>query len=207
MDLVSIRKSYKRYARHYDATFGRVFATGRERAQETLAPLSGKRVLEVGVGTGLSLPDYPDDCEIVGIDVSREMLEVARGRLNGGLPAVSGLCEMDAEKLGFADGSFDAVVAMYVATVVPNPDRLFAEMWRVCRPGGQILVINHFASQQWLLRGFERCLRPLSRAVGFRPDMEFEDFVNVTGQEPAMVAPASLFGYWKQVEFRKPAHA
>ncbi len=205
MDLVSIRKSYRRYARHYDATFGRVFATGRASAQETLAPLSGQRILEVGVGTGISLPDYPDDCMVVGIDVSREMLEVARGRLDGGLPAVAGLCEMDAECLGFADSSFDSVVAMYVASVVPNPDALFAEMWRVCRPGGRLLVVNHFASRQWLLRGFERCLRPLSKAVGFRPDMEFDDFVRVTGQEPCMVAPASLFGYWKQVEFRKPA--
>ncbi|MGM0552432.1 MAG: class I SAM-dependent methyltransferase [Pseudomonadota bacterium] len=205
MDLVSIRKSYRRYARHYDATFGRVFATGRASAQQTLAPLSGKRILEVGVGTGISLPDYPDDCEVVGIDVSREMLEVARGRVKRGLPAVAGLCEMDAERLGFADDSFDAVVAMYVATVVPNPEALFSEMWRVCRPGGRLLVVNHFASQQWLLRGFERCLRPLSKAVGFRPDMEYEDFVRVTGQEPCMVAPASLFGYWKQVEFRKPA--
>jgi phosphatidylethanolamine/phosphatidyl-N-methylethanolamine N-methyltransferase len=153
----------------------------------------------------LSVPDDPDSCEVVGIDISREMLNVARRRLNGGLPAVSGLCEMDAEKLGFADNSFDAVVAMYVATVVPNPDALFAEMWRVCQPGGQMLVINHFASRQWLLRGVERCLRPLSRAVGFRPDMEFEEFVNVTGQQPTTVAPASAFGYWKQVEFRKPA--
>ncbi|WP_019021183.1 MULTISPECIES: class I SAM-dependent methyltransferase [unclassified Thioalkalivibrio] len=205
MDLVSIRKSYRRYARHYDATFGRVFATGRHSAQKTLAPLEGKRVLEVGVGTGISFPEYPDGVDLVGIDVSREMLQVAQERINGGLPGVRGVAEMDAEALGFRDDSFDAVVGMYVASVVPNPDRMFAEMWRVCRPGGQILLVNHFASRQWLLRGVERSLRPLSRAVGFRPDMELDHFVHLTGCEPEAVEPASLFGYWKQVAFRKPA--
>lgn len=204
MDLVSIRKSYRRYARHYDVIFGRVFAPGRQLALETLAPVSGKRVLEVGVGTGISLPFYTSDAEVVGIDVSREMLDVARQRLaDGNCAAVTGLVEMNAEQLAFADDSFDAVVAMYVASVVPNPDRLFAEMWRVCRPDGQILVVNHFASRQWILRTLERSLRPLSRAVGFRPDMELDDFVAVAGQQPVAIEPASLFGYWKQVQFTK----
>ena len=206
MDLVSIRKSYRRYARHYDVLFGRVFARGRRLALDTLSPLSGKRVLEVGVGTGISLPFYAPDSEVVGIDISREMLAVARQRLSDcGCPAVTGLVEMNAEQLGFADDSFDAVVAMYVASVVPNPEQLFAEMWRVCRPGGQILVVNHFASRQWFLRSLERSLRPLSRAVGFRPDMELDDFVAVTGREPVAIEPASLFGYWKQVQFTKSA--
>lgn len=204
MDLVSIRKSYRRYARHYDVIFGRVFARGRRLALQTLAPVSGKRVLEVGVGTGISLPFYAPDSEVVGIDISREMLEVARQRLvDGNCPAVAGLVEMNAEHLAFTDDSFDAVVAMYVASVVPNPDQLFAEMWRVCKPGGQILVVNHFASRQWVLRSLERSLRPLSRAVGFRPDMELDDFVAVTGREPVAIEPASLFGYWKQVQFTK----
>ncbi|TVP88405.1 MAG: methyltransferase domain-containing protein [Thioalkalivibrio sp.] len=204
MDLVSIRKSYRRYARHYDVIFGRVFAPGRQLALETLAPVSGKRVLEVGVGTGISLPFYKPDAEVVGIDVSREMLDVARQRLaDGDCGAVTGLVEMNAEQLAFADDSFDAVVAMYVASVVPNPERLFSEMWRVCRPDGQILVVNHFASRQWILRTLERSLRPLSRAVGFRPDMELDDFVAVAGRTPVAIEPASLFGYWKQVQFTK----
>ncbi|AHE99000.1 class I SAM-dependent methyltransferase [Thioalkalivibrio paradoxus] len=206
MDLISIRKSYRRYARHYDVIFGRVFARGRRLALDTLAPVSGKRVLEVGVGTGISLPFYCTDSEVVGIDISREMLDVARRRLSAeDCPAVIGLAEMNAERLGFADDSFDAVVAMYVASVVPNPEQLFAEMWRVCRPGGQILVVNHFASRQWFLRTLERSLRPLSRAVGFRPDMELDHFVSVTGREPVAIEPASLFGYWKQVQFTKSA--
>lgn len=206
MDLISIRKSYRRYARHYDVIFGRVFARGRQLALHTLAPVSGKRVLEVGVGTGISLPFYCSDAQVVGIDISREMLDIARQRMiDSPCPAVLGLAEMNAEHLGFADDSFDAVVAMYVASVVPNPEQLFAEMWRVCRPGGQILVVNHFASRQWMLRSFERSLRPLSRAVGFRPDMDLSDFVKVTGQQPVAIEPASLFGYWKQVQFTKTA--
>ena len=206
MDLISIRKSYRRYARHYDVIFGRVFARGRRLALDTLAPTAGKRVLEVGVGTGISLPLYGPGSEVVGIDVSREMLQVAHRRLGDGrCPAVLGLVEMNAERLGFADESFDAVVAMYVASVVPNPEQLFAEMWRVCRPGGQILVVNHFASRQWLLRSMERSLRPLSRAVGFRPDMELDHFVAVAGRQPVAIEPASLFGYWKQIQFTKSA--
>lgn len=206
MDLISIRKSYRRYARHYDVIFGRVFARGRHLAINTISPVSGKRILEVGVGTGISLPFYPHDAEVVGIDISRDMLEIAHRRLRSHhCPGVLGLSEMNAEHLGFADDAFDAVVAMYVASVVPNPERLFAEMWRVCRPGGQILVVNHFASRQWLLRSFERSLRPLSRAVGFRPDMELDHFVEVAGRQPVAVEPASLFGYWKQVQFTKSA--
>lgn len=204
MDLVSIRKSYRRYAPHYDAIFGRVFARGRTQALETIAPVTGKRILEVGVGTGIALPAYENGAEVIGIDLSREMLEVAKTRIvNGECPAVTGLIEMNAEELAFRDESFDAVVAMYVASVVPDPARLFAEMWRVCRPGGDILVINHFASRHWLLRGLEKSLRPFSRAVGFRPDMELDHFVNLIGRQPNDVQSANLFGYWKQVHFVK----
>lgn len=204
MDLVSIRKSYRRYAPHYDVIFGPVFAKGRHLALRTLAPVAGKRILEVGVGTGISLPEYDARAEVVGIDLSREMLQVASGRMvNGSCPAVMGLLEMDAEKLAFRDASFDAVVAMYVATVVPDPTRLFAEMWRVCKPGGQILVINHFASRHWFLRGFERSLRPFSRAVGFRPDMELDYFISIIDRPPHRIEAASMFGYWKQLQFIK----
>lgn len=204
MDLVSIRKSYRRYAPHYDAIFGWVFAGGRTQALETIAPVAGKRILEVGVGTGISLPAYGNGAEVIGIDLSREMLQVAKARLvNGECPAVAGLIEMNAEELGFRDESFDSVVAMYVASVVPDPARLFAEMWRVCKPGGDILVINHFASRHWLLRGLEKSLRPFSRAVGFRPDMDLDHFVALIGRKPRDVQSANLFGYWKQVHFVK----
>lgn len=204
MDISCIRNSYRRYAPYYDWVFGPVFARGRRTAIDTLTPLAGKRVLEVGVGTGISLSLYGPDVEIVGIDLSRPMLSVAQRRLrHGAFPSVLGLAEMNAEALAFPADSFDAVVAMYVATVVPDPQRLFAEMWRVCRPGGSLLFLNHFASRQWALRAMEQGLRPWSRTVGFRPDMELQDFIAVTGQQPLSVRPACGYGYWKQIHFAK----
>jgi len=108
----------------------------------------GERILEVGVGTGLSLPLYPENVSVVGIDISRHMLDQARVRqARSGLDNVAELMVMDAENMGFKDDSFDKVVAMYVASVVPDPGRLVDEMRRVCKPGGQIFMVNHFHSR------------------------------------------------------------
>lgn len=203
MDVDSIRTAYRRYANHYDRLFGPVFSPGRRLAIRTLRPRSGQRILEVGVGTGLSLPDYPPDVRVTGIDISPEMLEKAQRRAERlQLPQVEALLVMDAEQLEFEAGSFDAVVAMYVASVVPHPDRLIAEMRRVCVPGGDILVMNHFASSQPLLRGLERGLRPLSRVMGFRPDMNLSDLPETDSFCRLAVHNANIFGYWKLVHYR-----
>lgn len=202
MDLESIRNSYRRYAKHYDRIFGPVFAPGRKLAMQTLDIAGGQRVLEVGVGTGLSLPFYPEDSRVVGIDVSPEMLAKAHERVEAeGLTQVEALLEMDAEALTFEDGSFDAVVAMYVASVVPNPDKLVDEMRRVCRPGGDIVIINHFASRNPFLRGLEKGLRPLSRMLGFRPDMDLDSLPEMDDFRRLDVRNANIFGYWKLVHY------
>lgn len=206
MDLSSIKDAYRRYARHYDTVFGPVFAAGRRMAVQRVNTRPGQRILEVGVGTGLSLPDYRDDARVTGIDVSPEMLQVAQRRVEDlGLGHVEGLVEMDGECLGFPDDHFDAVVAMYVASVVPHPDRLMAEMQRVCAPGGDVLVINHFASPHPLVRRVERALRPLSRLVGFRTDMELDSLPMLPDLHRVSVEPANLFGYWKLVHYRNGA--
>lgn len=203
MDLSSIRSAYRRYARHYDKVFSPVFAPGRRLTMQYLNADGGRRVLEVGVGTGISLPDYRSDVSVVGIDVSTEMLDIARERVRDeALSNVEGLHEMDAESLEFPDDSFDTVVAMYVASVVPDPDRLVAEMRRVCKPGGDILIVNHFASRHPLLRGLERTLRPLSKVLGFRPDMELGDLPDLPDFRRISVHPTNLFGYWKLVHYR-----
>lgn len=203
MDLSSIRNAYRRYARYYDGFFGRVFAPGRKYTMRYLNAEPGRRVLEVGVGTGISLPEYREDVSIVGVDVSPEMLEIARRRVaEHGLSHVEGLYEMDAEALEFADDSFDVVVAMYVASVVPNPERLIDECRRVCKPGGEVFIINHFASRNPVIRGLEKAIRPLSRLLGFRPDMELEDLPQRPGFECLGVHPAHFFGYWKLVHYR-----
>ncbi len=203
MDLSSIRSAYRRYARYYDGSFGRVFAPGRRYTMQFLNAEPGRRVLEVGVGTGISLPEYRRDAAIVGVDVSPDMLEIARKRVEThGLTNVEGLYEMDAEALEFPDDAFDVVVAMYVASVVPDPERFVDECRRVCKPGGEILIINHFASQQPLIRGLEKAVRPLSRLLGFRPDMELDDLPQRPGLECLGVYPAHLLGYWKLVRYR-----
>jgi len=203
MDLDSIRSAYRRYANHYDRIFGPVFNPGRKLAIQTLNTRAGQRVLEVGVGTGLSLPYYHAESRVVGIDISPEMLAKADERVSEqDLKQVDKLLVMDAEQLEFEDDSFDAVVAMYVASVVPHPDRLVDEMRRVCVPGGDILIINHFASRNPLLRGMEKGLRPLSKLLGFRPDMDLEDLPELEDFQRVGVRNANIFGYWKLVHYR-----
>ncbi len=203
MDIPSIQNTYRRYAGHYDVVFGPIFHQGRKLAVELANPAPKQRILEVGVGTGLSLPFYRPDSQVTGIDISPEMLEKARKRVERqGLDHVEGLLEMDAEQMELESGAYDTVVAMYVASVVPNPDRLINEMRRVCRPGGEIIIINHFASKHPVLRRFEDLLRPLSRTLGFRPDMELDSLPEYDDFRRLQVINTNLFGYWKLVHYR-----
>jgi phosphatidylethanolamine/phosphatidyl-N-methylethanolamine N-methyltransferase len=165
----SIRTAYRRWAPVYDHTFGKIASEGRKHAVEIINRSTG-RVLEVGVGTGLSLPTYKRDLDIVGIDLSPEMLDKARERVSEfGLKNVSGLHEMDAEQLTFADGSFDTVVAMYVMTVVPEPEKVMKELARVCKSGGQVLLVNHFSQEEGMRGWVERRMAPFGDKLGWRP--------------------------------------
>lgn len=172
MDEDAVRDAYRRWAPIYDNTFGLLSTTGRRSAVDVINKSTG-RVLEVGVGTGLSLPRYAKHLEIVGIDLAPEMLEKARERVaEQKLAHVTGLHEMDASKLTFADASFDTVVAMYVMTVVPDPESVMRELARVVKPGGQVLLVNHF-SQEDGVRGFiERCMAPFGDRLGWHPVFE-----------------------------------
>jgi len=198
MDLHDTIRTYRLFSGSYDIVFGPVFHPGRKDAVRIANDRPGQRILEVGVGTGLSLPHFRRDSRVTGIDVSAEMLEKARRRAKRlQLAHVEGLHVMDAENLEFADSSFDAVLALYVASVVPSPARLAAEMRRVCIPGGTIVVVNHFTSDNLVLRFMEKRVARLARHIGFHADFPFEAFSRDSGLSIREVRPSNLFGYWK----------
>ena len=203
MDIPAIEQAYRRYGRFYDVCFGAVFQPGRRAIVDRMNCAPGERVLEVGVGTGLSLPLYPENVSVVGIDISRHMLDQARVRQQRcGLENAAKLMVMDAENMAFRDDSFDKVVAMYVASVVPDPERLVDEMRRVCKPGGQIFMVNHFHSRNPILGGVERLLAPLSKQLGFRPDFSLDRFLGQTGLDAMNIRPVNLFDFSTMVEAR-----
>jgi phosphatidylethanolamine/phosphatidyl-N-methylethanolamine N-methyltransferase len=197
LDAAAIRDAYRRWSSFYDVVFGGVSSAGRKRAADLVNRLPGRKVLEVGVGTGLALPRYTSDKRIVGIDLSAEMLALARRRVGElGLRNVEGLQEMDAEATEFADGQFDIAVAMFVASVVPNPRRLLAELRRVVRPGGNILFVNHFAAEGGPRWWIERAMAPASRRLGWHPDFAMRALFEpeeIAGIEAKGVPPIGIF--------------
>jgi phosphatidylethanolamine/phosphatidyl-N-methylethanolamine N-methyltransferase len=184
----AVRTAYRRQASFYDAAFGSVSKGARRRAVAAVNALPGERVLEVGVGTGLALPHYSPDRRITGIDLSADMLARARMRVASlGLEHVEALLELDAEATGLPSASFDIAVAMFVASVVPHPKALVAELRRLVRPGGHILFANHFAAAGGARLAVERAMAPLSHALGWHPDFTFSELL-----DPASLASADI---------------
>jgi phosphatidylethanolamine/phosphatidyl-N-methylethanolamine N-methyltransferase len=199
LDIDGVRDAYRRYAHLYDRWFGKIFHPGRKLAIDQMGIKPGDRVLEVGVGTGLSLPEYPEGVEVTGIDVSPEMINQARQRAeDAGMTGVT-LAEMDAEAMDLPDRAFDHVVAMYVLSVSPHPRRVVNEMRRVCKPGGDLFIVNHFRHANPVISTFERLLAPLSGLFGFHPDFAYDDFIEQTDLQVIETHPVNLFGYWTLV--------
>jgi phosphatidylethanolamine/phosphatidyl-N-methylethanolamine N-methyltransferase len=197
LDADAVRAAYRRWAGVYDLVFGGVSAFGRSRTVAAVNALPGNEVLEVGVGTGLALPYYAPGKRVTGIDLSADMLDRARERVRRkNLSGVAGLHVMDAEAMGFPDAHFDIAVAMFVASVVPRPRALLAEMWRVVRPGGHLLFVNHFASEAGPRWWIERAMAPASRALGWHPDFARDALLGKRAQAATSwrpMPPAGLF--------------
>ena len=172
-----VNRVYERLASVYDLTFGPTLHPGRLQARDRMVIAPGDHILEVGVGTGINASLYPSNCHVTGIDLSTSMLDKARERVaRQGLRNIR-LLEMDASSLTFADDSFDIVYAPYLVSVVPDPVQVVREMRRVCRPGGRIIILNHFRSANPMLSWIERAISPFTVHIGFKSDLDLPGFL------------------------------
>ena len=199
-DAAQVVSAYARWAPVYDLAFAGVMRAGRQAAVAALGP-APRRVLDVGVGTGLELPMFPPTTRVVGIDLAEPMLRraqirVQRARLSG----VEGLCVMDATALAFPAETFDAAVVPYVLTVVPDPDAMMDEIIRVLKPGGDIVLVNHFGSERGPLRAIEAWLGQRSASLGWHPQFPFSVLGDWLARRPTIrmmsrrqVGPLKLF--------------
>jgi len=207
LDKAGIAKAYARWAPVYDLVFGAVFERGRK-ASIAAAERVGGRILEVGVGTGLSLPDYSWSNRLIGVDLSAPMLRKAKTRvLQHKLTNVEGLAVMDAQHLGFADAVFDVVVAQYVITAVPDPEATLDEFARVIRPGGEIVLVNHLGAEQGLRAILEGWFAPLARRLGWRPEFRWERLANWSARHGGVQIverrPMPPLGHFSLIRFAK----
>jgi len=190
---------YSSYSGIYDLLFDTILQPGRRRAITAMEIEAGDEILEVGVGTGLSLPLYPEGCRVTGIDISRPMLDkaVARAAAQGRASIV--LKQMSAEHLKYPEATFDKVLLSYVISAVERPEQVIKEVHRVCKPGGRVLFLNHFLSRNPILEWGEKRLTPLSRRLGFVLDMPM-GVVTAGGQfEVERIERVNLLGLWSLV--------
>ena len=201
-----MRKAYARWAPVYDVVYDKLTEPAARAAVEA-AVAHGPRVLEAGVGTGLSLGYYPADSFVCGVDLSEDMLKRARGKVRRkGLSHVKGLQVMDVCRLGYADASFDAVVAQFLITLVPDPEGALDEFLRVVRPGGMIVLANHFGQDSGTIAKVEEIVAPLCTKIGWSSDFKstrIEAWAERNGVEVVGLKPTFPGGFFKILRMRK----
>lgn len=188
-------KMYSELSHLYDRLFSNVFADRIHHVLHSLALPEGAEVLEVGIGTGLSVEAYPHDCKVTGVDLAAEMLEKAKEKIKGqGLNHIR-VQQMDAMALEFADDSFDYTMGFHVISVVPDVHRCLAEMVRVTKPGGHIVIINHFRSENRLLSALDTLIEPITRRIGWHT-LDFHETIDgypLAIEQRYKLSPNSLF--------------
>ena len=198
MEIKAVQTSYARWAPVYDRTFGAITNVGRRRAVRYINGFHGT-VLEVGVGTGLSLPLYKSDLEVTGIDFSTDMLAKAQAKVQQlSLKHVAELRQMDARALDFRDASFDTIAAMHVLSVVPEPEKVMAEIARVLKPGGRVVITNHFVRKRGILALLERISAPFANVLGWHSDFELETILkepSLTVEEQGPLPPLGMMTF------------
>jgi phosphatidylethanolamine/phosphatidyl-N-methylethanolamine N-methyltransferase len=207
IDNQTITKAYARWAPVYDLVFGAVFDRGRHSAIAAAERVGG-RILEVGVGTGISLPHYSQACRLCGVDISEPMLRKAQERVAElGLSNVEGLWMMDAEHLSFPDDSFNVVVAQYVITTVPNPEATLDEFARVLKPGGEIVLVSRVGAEGGLRRVLEHWFAPAARKLGWRTEFSWERYAHwadrMSGMRLIERRAMPPFGHFSLIRFAK----
>jgi phosphatidylethanolamine/phosphatidyl-N-methylethanolamine N-methyltransferase len=207
LDNETVTRAYARWAPVYDLVFGAVFERGRH-AAIAAAERVGGRILEVGVGTGISLPDYSRSNRLFGIDISEPMLRKAQERVSTlGLGNVEGLAVMDAADLSFPDASFDVIVAQYVITAVPDPEAALDEFARVLKPGGEIVLVSRIGAEAGLRRTLERWFSPVARQLGWRTEFSWERYTRwAQGPHGVRLVERRLmppFGHFSLIRFAK----
>jgi phosphatidylethanolamine/phosphatidyl-N-methylethanolamine N-methyltransferase len=203
----AVIKTYARWAPVYDVVFGSVFENARRMAVEASERVGG-RILEVGVGTGISLPYYSAKSRVVGIDISEPMLRVARRRVvDERLEHVEQLEVMDAENLDFPDSSFDVVVAQYVVNTVPHPEIALDEFLRVLRPGGELVIVNRVGAAAGSRKAFEHMFQPIAQRLGWRSKFPWARFESWAARSPAAYLierrPVPPLGHFSLIRFGK----
>ena len=205
MDLARLERIYDAYAKIYDRLFGLVFDGPRKAAVQWLDARPGERILEVGVGTGIALPMYGPDPFVVGVDFSLGMLREAQGCIRAHGITNAWILRMDAMRMAFPDACFDALMAAYVVTAVPDCRQLMAEMVRVCKPGGRIIIVSHLHHRNRLVAFGQRLLSPITQHLGWRTDLSLEAVLAGTPLQVTRVTTVPPLGLWYLVECRKPA--
>jgi phosphatidylethanolamine/phosphatidyl-N-methylethanolamine N-methyltransferase len=211
LDKDMIAKAYARWAPVYDLVFGAVFEQGRHAAISAAERIGG-RILEVGVGTGISLPYYSSNVRLSGVDISGPMLRKAQQRVAElGLKNVETLAVMDAEHMEFPDASFDVIVAQYVITTVPNPEATLDEFARVLKPGGEIVLVSRVGAEAGLRRALERWFAPAARKLGWRTEFSFERYARwakkTAGMQLVERRAMPPFGHFSLIRFAKSGGA
>lgn len=198
MDDKSIIKSYKRVSSFYDYTFGQVFRPGQKKLVSMMNCSENDKVLEIGIGTGTSFKYYPSETSVTGIDISPDMLEKAKKNIKNLNLSKKNVLMMNGEQLTFEDDSFDKVVGMYVVSVTQNPDLLIKEMKRVCKPNGDIYLVNHFSfdTDSKIMKLIEKGLMPVSKYLGWRPYFPFSEFNAYAKLNVQSISKVNLFDYW-----------
>ncbi|MCC6503408.1 MAG: class I SAM-dependent methyltransferase [Deltaproteobacteria bacterium] len=181
MELDSIKRIYAGYSNVYDALFKRFFYPRIKHAINYMHIKPGERVLDVGVGTGLSLAEYPKGCRVAAVDLSFEMLKKAKEKVGKNRLSHIKVLNMDAMNIAFKDDSFDKVFISHVVTVVPDPYRLMNEVRRVCKKGGQVVIVNHFKSSNKMVELVEKLINPVCKKIGWRSDLCLNEFIRRSG--------------------------